>query len=134
MKRSVLAIILLCFVLGLSAQEKKPTIMVLPSDVWCNQHGYMTTYDNQGTTQRVPDYKAALQSDADLLLVIGAINTLMADRGFPLKNLESVLKSIEQRAAEDNMTVSKTSGAELAESTACVVPPKPTSSCRLPGQ
>ncbi len=115
MKRFGLSIILLCFVLSLSAQEKKPTIMVVPSDVWCNQHGYMTTFDNQGTTQKVPDYKTALQNDADLLLVIGAINTLMADRGFPLKNLESVLKSIEQRMAEDNMTVSKTSGAELAE-------------------
>ncbi len=90
--------------------------MVVPSDVWCNKNGYMATFDNQGTQQKVPDYKAALQNDADLLLVIGTINTLMADRGFPLKNLESVLKSIEQRMAEDNMTVSKTSGAELAES------------------
>ena len=101
MKRSIFSIILFCFVLSLSAQEKKPTIMVVPSDVWCNQHGYMTTFDNQGSLQKVPDYKTALQSDADLLLVIGAINTLMADRGFPLKNLESTLKSIEQRMAEE---------------------------------
>lgn len=116
MKKSILALFFVCLVLSLAGQEKKPTIMVVPSDVWCNQHGYMTTFDNQGTIQKVPDYKAAMQSDADLLLVIGTINTLMADRGFPLKNLESVLKSIEQRMAEDNMTVSKTSGAELAES------------------
>lgn len=116
MKRSVLTMILLCLVLIVSGQEKKPTIMVVPSDVWCNQNGYMTIFDNQGTQQKVPDYKTALQSDADLLLVIGAINTLMADRGFPLKNLESVLKSIEQRRIEDNVTVSNVSGAELAES------------------
>lgn len=117
MKRSVLTAILLCLVLIVSGQDKKPTIMVVPSDVWCNQHGYMTIFDNQGIQQKVPDYKTALQSDADLLLVIGAINTLMADRGFPLKNLESVLKSIEQRRIEDNMTVSNVSGAEMAEST-----------------
>ncbi len=116
MKRLVLTMILLCVVLILSGQERKPTIMVVPSDVWCNQNGYMITFDNQGAQQKVPDYKTALQSDADLLLVIGAINTLMADRSFPLKNLESVLKSIEQRNIEDNVTVSKTSGAELAES------------------
>lgn len=116
MKRSVLTTILLCLVLIVSGQEKKPTIMVVPSDVWCNQNGYMTIFDNQGIQQKVPDYKTALQSDADLLLVIGAINTLMADRGFPLKNLESVLKSIEQRRIEDNVTVSNVSGAELAES------------------
>lgn len=116
MKKSIIALFFVCLVLSLMGQEKKPTIMVVPSDVWCNQHGFMTTFDNQGTIQKVPDYKTAMQSDADLLLVIGTINTLMADRGFPLKNLESVLKSIEQRMAEDNMTVSKTSGAELAES------------------
>ena len=116
MKRLVLTMILLCLVLIVSGQEKKPTIMVVPSDVWCNQNSYMTIFDNQGIQQKVPDYKTALQSDADLLLVIGAINTLMADRGFPLKNLESVLKSIEQRRIEDNVTVSNVSGAELAES------------------
>lgn len=116
MRKSIITLFFACLMLSLAGQEKKPTIMVVPSDVWCNQHGYMTTFDNQGSVQKVPDYKTALQSDADLLLVIGAINTLMADRGFPLKNLESTLKSIEQRMAEDNMTVSKTSGAELAES------------------
>jgi len=96
-------------------QAKKPTLMVVPSDVWCNTNGYMQSFDNMGTKQKIPDYKAALQSDADLLLVISTINNLMADRGFPLKNLESTVKSIEQRAAEDNMTTNK-SGATLAES------------------
>ena len=99
----------------LFGQAKKPTIMIVPSDVWCNQNGYMMTFDNMGTIQKIPNYKEALQTDPDLLLVISTINNLMADRGFPLKNLESTLKSIEQRTAEDNMTISK-SGSELAES------------------
>jgi hypothetical protein len=99
----------------LFGQAKKPTLMVVPSDVWCNKNGYMLTFDNMGTKQKIPDYKDAMQSDADLLLVISTINNMMADRGFPLKNLESTLKSIEQRTAEDNMTTSK-SGAEFAES------------------
>ncbi|MDE5743939.1 MAG: hypothetical protein K2H62_06250, partial [Bacteroidales bacterium] len=55
------------------------------------------------------------QTDPNLIMVISKINTLMADRGFPLKNLESALRSIEQSMAEDAMTASKTSGAELAE-------------------
>jgi hypothetical protein len=108
--------VLLC---GLStvvySQAKKPTIMVVPSDVWCNKNGYMTTYDNQGTQVKVPNYKEALQSDADLLLVISKINELMQERGFPLKNLESSLKSLENQAAEDAVLTSK-SGAEAAES------------------
>ncbi len=97
-------------------QAKKPTIMVVPSDVWCTQNNYMTKFDNQGTEERIPDYKRALQSDPNLLLVISKINTLMTDRGFPLKNLETVLKDIDRQRAEDNMTSSTTSGASLAES------------------
>ena len=96
-------------------QAKKPTIMVMPSDVLCQKNGFMTTYDNQGTQQSVPDYKKALQNDPDLLLVIGKINTLMTDRGFPLKNLESVIKINESQTAQDNMRISKT-GSTLAES------------------
>jgi hypothetical protein len=97
-------------------QAKKPTIMIVPSDVWCTQNNYITKYDNQGTEERIPDYKRALQTDPNLLLVIAKINTMMNDRGFPLKNLETVLKDIDRQRAEDNMTSSKTSGASLAES------------------
>ncbi len=95
---------------------KKPTLMVVPSDAWCNENGYMTEYDNQGTAVLIPDYKKAFQSDPQLGMVIGKINTLMADRGFPLKNLETVLRSVEQQQAENNLITGKTSGAFLAES------------------
>jgi hypothetical protein len=109
--------VILYFTIAASAfsQAKKPTIMVMPSDVWCQKNGFMTVFDNQGTQQSVPDYKKALQNDPDLLLVIGKINTLMADRGFPLKNLESVIRINENQAAQDNMRSSK-SGSSLAES------------------
>jgi hypothetical protein len=50
-----------------------------------------------------------------LKLVIAKINGLMADRGFPLKDLESALITVNNDAAEERMLVSK-SGAELAES------------------
>lgn len=97
------------------SQAKKPTIMVVPSDAWCNKNNYMLEFDNQGTKIKVPDYKAALQSDADLLLAISKINELMAERGFPLKNLESALKTLQDQAAEDAMLTSK-GGAEINES------------------
>lgn len=97
------------------SQPKKPTIMVVPSDQWCAQNGYVSTFDNQGVQEEIPDYSKALISNPDLQLAIGKINTLMADRGFPLKNLESVIKSIKEQNAEDNLIQSKTSGASLAE-------------------
>jgi hypothetical protein len=97
------------------AQAKKPIIMVVPSDVWCNENGYIRTYDNQGEIVKVPDYKRAFQENSDLLMVISKINGLMSDRGFPLKNLESEIKSLESESAEDALLTSK-NGAEVAES------------------
>jgi hypothetical protein len=115
MKKIILVgFMVLCTSIAFS-QAKKPTIMIVPSDVWCNTNGYMMEFDNQGKIVKVPDYKKALQENADLLLVISKINELMADRGFPLKNLESSLKTLESEAAEDAMLTSK-GGGEVNES------------------
>jgi hypothetical protein len=96
------------------SQAKKPTIMVIPSENWCVKNGYTMDFDNQGTKIRVPDYRRAFQENSDLLLVISKINNLMADRGFPLKNLESAIKTQESETAENNLTSSK-SGAGVVE-------------------
>ncbi|RLD66587.1 MAG: hypothetical protein DRI95_06435 [Bacteroidetes bacterium] len=95
---------------------KKPTVMIVPSDNWCIQNGYSITYDDQGSKRTLPDYKGALQGSSDLLLVVGKLNTLMADRGFPAKNLETELKNLESESAEMNMLSSKESGSDVAES------------------
>lgn len=115
MKHLILAFLLVLCTASAFSQAKKPTIMIVPSDVWCNTNGYMMEFDNQGLQVKVPDYKKALQENSDLLLVISKINELMADRGFPLKNLESSLKSLESEAAEDAMLTSK-GGGEINES------------------
>jgi hypothetical protein len=116
MKKVLLTLLgILTLTLGSWAQAKKPTIMVVPSDVWCNLNGYTQTFDNQGKTVVVPDYKKAVQENTDLMAVISKINEMMTERGFPLKNLESALKTLESNAAEDAMTTSKT-GAEVSQS------------------
>ena len=116
MKKYLLTLGLGLFVaISAMAQAKKPTLMVVPSDLWCNQNGYMMDFDNQGIPVKIPNYKMAFQENADLLNVISKINGLMADRGFPLKNLETVLKSLAQESAEDALLMSK-SGAEVNES------------------
>lgn len=96
-------------------QAKKPTLMVMPSDAWCNEHGYTQTYNNQGTQEKVSDYKAAVSTDKQLNAVISKINNLMADRGFPLKDLQQTLKTINNDAAEDALITSK-AGSSVAES------------------
>lgn len=117
MKKIILFLFTIIFsVCSLFSQAKKPTIMVIPSDIWCNTNGYMMEFDNQGTTVKIPDYKKALQEDTDLILVISKINGLMAERGFPLKNLESAMKSLELNSAEDIMMSSVESGSTASES------------------
>lgn len=113
--KSFVFVLLLSSFSGAYAQAKKPTLMIVPSDVWCNKNNLMLEFDNQGTKIKVPDYKRAFQENSDLLVIISKINGLMADRGFPLKNMESVLKTLESESAENAMLSSK-SGAELSES------------------
>lgn len=97
------------------SQAKKPTLMVMPADVWCSENGYMTTYDLQGKRTSVPDYERAYQENSDLYNVTTKIGELMADRGFPLKDMSSMVKDINRSNLEDEMTVSSSSGAVLAE-------------------
>lgn len=97
-------------------QAKKPTIMVVPGDAWCNTNGYTQKYAQMGTVKVVPDYAAALAGDMELKLVISKINELMADRGFPLKDLEATMNSIARQQAEEMAITSKESGSQIAES------------------
>ncbi|MBR6087394.1 MAG: hypothetical protein IKP84_05875 [Prevotella sp.] len=97
-------------------QAKKPTLMVVPSDAWCKEHGFEQTFDNQGTPEQIPDYKAAVSTDKQLNAVISKINILMADRGFPLKDLQQNVKSINNLSAEDRLITSKRSGSAITES------------------
>jgi hypothetical protein len=112
---------LIIILIGMTAsnvfsQAKKPTLMILPSDNWCEQRYFMTEFDNQGSKQKVPNYKQAFQEDTEIGQVISKIGSLMIDRGFPLKDAEQELKNIEARTAEDNMTTSTSSSSAIAES------------------
>jgi hypothetical protein len=117
MKKFILTIFLaiLCSSTYFS-QAKKPTLMVVPSDNWCIKNGYFLEFENQGTKVVVPDYKKAFQNNTELLMVISKINGLMAEREFPLKNMETVLKNITSTTAIDNVRSSKNSGSAQAES------------------
>ena len=116
--KKIISLAFFSLVLGVATmmgQAKKPTIMVVPSDVWCNTEGYVQEIDDQGTKRVVADYGEALRNSMELKLVIAKINELMADRGFPLKDLEATMASIARMQAEEALITSKTSGAEVAE-------------------
>ena len=117
MKRNLLFIALFISMLSAFSQAaKKPSIMVVPSDIYCVRAGATMEFDNQGTKVVLPDYKKLLQTDANMRLVITKIGAMMAERGFPLKDLEQTMKNIEQRNAESSMMTSKDEGSPIAES------------------
>jgi hypothetical protein len=115
MKKFILLFAFLGFYMTLLGQATKPTIMVVPSDNWCFQNGFLIENNNQGVRVRVSDYKRALIENNELITVISTINGLMAERGFPLENLESVMKTLEEEAIE-NQTLTSKSGAAISES------------------
>ena len=116
MKKSIFLVIGFLFMsTAIMAQAKKPSLMVVPSDVWCNEHGYTMKFDNQGTEEVIPDYKKAVLSNRDLMTVISKINILMADRGFPLQDLSQTVKSIQNTQTENSVLRTKTSGSKLLE-------------------
>ncbi len=116
MKKLFTITAVLFITVSLFGQAKKPTIMVVPSDQYCISRGYTMEFDNMGSKVTLPDYKAALQNDSDLKLVISKMSGIMSDRGFPLKDLEQELKNLANQGAELAMMTSKTSGAGIAES------------------
>jgi hypothetical protein len=116
MKRFSSIIVLSILSVALFGQAKKPTIMVVPSDQYCISKGYKMEFDVMGAKQVIPDYKTAMQNDPELRLVITKMGQIMADRGFPLKDLEMEIKNLEREAAEAAMLGSTSSGSDMAES------------------
>lgn len=114
--RTITTTLLLGLTISLMGQAKLPKLMVVPSDVWCHENGCMETMEVMGEQVSYPDYKRAIQTNRDLMAVIGKINTLMAERGFPLQDMSQTLRSIERTNQENSVLRTKTSGASLAES------------------
>ena len=114
MKRIISFILMLTPYL-LLAQEKKPTIMILPSDNWCVARYYTTTYQDDGRTVRVSDYRRAFQEDPEIGQVISQVGQMMTDLGYEIKDAEHEIINIEQREIEDQFTNS-TGGSGIYES------------------
>lgn len=112
---SIIALAFCFVVLSLNAQ-KKPTIMILPSDNWCEMRYFMTTYDNQGTKVKTPNYQLAFQQDTEIGAVISKVGSLLTALNYSIKDAEQEIKRINLKTAEDNVTFSKTSSATLVES------------------
>lgn len=103
MKNALTLFIALLLTANSFGQARKPTIMVVPSERFCIANGYSMTYDNQGTQTVLPDYRKALQGDADLRMAISKMSGIMSDREFPLKDLEQEMRNLASESAETAM-------------------------------
>jgi hypothetical protein len=117
MKSKIISIFVLLFISInlIFSQAKKPSIMIVPMDNWMQENGFMKKINSMGEEISYPDYRKATLENSDLINVISKVGELMSERGFPTKDLEASLKSIEAQQAEDAMLSSK-SGAETSES------------------
>lgn len=83
----------------------KPMLMVVPSDVYCTEMGYVQKWkDENGVTQTIPNYDIFSREDSrDLRLVISSLNEIFKNKGFEAQSLEFLLKSMKQEDQETSM-------------------------------
>lgn len=116
MKRVLLLGLLLMISIFVMGQAKKPILMVIPSDSYCDRNNYLQEFtDETGAVRYVSDYNSIFKSadSEDLRLVIAELSKLFAERGFPLKDLEQTLKSMNNASIEESLLSSSSSGASI---------------------
>jgi hypothetical protein len=116
MKKIFISLFLIFSFTALFSQAKKPIIMVIPSDSYCSKGGFESTYkDESGNVKSTPDYEKAFKNDESLRLVISELSNIMAQRGFPLKDMEQTLKQIKNEEVEISLLQSS-GGSVIIES------------------
>ena len=81
----------------------KPVLMVVPSDVYCNEMGYVQKWtDEMGREQTIVDYDIFGREDSrDLRLVIAALNEIFKNKGFETQSLEFLIKNTKKEDQEN---------------------------------
>lgn len=116
MKKGLTLILFLSALYQISAaQAAKPTIMVVPSDNWCERNGFVSQIENMGTSVSSPDYQKALKENAEIRILISAMGDFMAKNNYPIQSLESELHRIQNEDAEMAIMMGKRSGSEIEE-------------------
>lgn len=109
----IAALLLACSVAGWS-QAKKPTIMVVPSDAFCERNGFVQQVNTTGAVNTAPDYARAMKENSDIRTLVSAMGDFMAKNDFPIQSLEQELKRLQTEDAEMAMMTGK-SGGEIDE-------------------
>jgi len=95
--------------MSLFAQAGKPNAMVMPDNEWCIKKGY-TDPNNPSS----PDYNKALM-DNEFAMCVVQFSGIMAERGYQLKDLSSVMESYKTGKAK-RMVMTGKDGSQVLES------------------
>ena len=91
-----LSLLLLCLLCSLlvygQKMAKKPRIMIVPSDALMLKLGLLESVENDGDYNFYQHYKRAFLND-ELKATIAKFGELMRDRGFPMTDMEQMLKN-----------------------------------------
>jgi len=91
--------ILLFIHIEVFAQAKKPKLMVMPEYDWCIEQGYFQEFNDQGRKIKIPDYDEAFTTNTELRNAVATIQSIMADRGFPLEDMRRSGRNVNARNA-----------------------------------
>lgn len=115
MKKNLLFIIVLLAVVCANAQVR-PSIMIVPSDQWCELRNFMKSYSDNGTTYYVPDYEEAFRQDMELSPMINTLKGMFLDYCYKdVMSCEQAIKNLNRSESADAITYSKTNGAQFRE-------------------
>lgn len=84
--------------------QSMPSIIVFPSDAMLKRLGNLKEVENQGAISYERQYQKAFIDDEALKFTVAVIEEEFAKVGFPLENLEQILKQIASNTAMDEMT------------------------------
>lgn len=101
-------------------QTQKPTMLVMPSDQLLQEHGALRNQTELGKKLQIRDYSKYLLSDENSKFIISSIQQAFIDFGYPLNDLEQMIKSI-----NDNDMVDEVSGIKKDAKTILLTTAKP---------
>tara|TARA_Y100000766_G_scaffold277948_1_gene284069 strand:- start:1056 stop:2009 length:954 start_codon:yes stop_codon:yes gene_type:complete len=82
----------------------KPKVMIVPSNAWMTQNGFVKTTEEQGAVQKEFQYAEAFDNDPTLNSVINRTGAKFAERGFNLTDMQSEIKSLNARIEKNAIT------------------------------
>lgn len=107
-------------VMTVSAYAEAPSIMLLPDKTWCNAQGYVNQVDRGGKTRIYEDYEKAFL-DQELTQVKTGVNSVFAQRGFPLKDFGAEQESDDLDEMEDEAFESAETGSSYAKNSSDII-------------